>query len=66
MEVKVIKNNLLVELVIHSQINNETIFGLLEKYKGCQIIEFTIKLNPNTLMGDTKLTDFESIYITLQ
>jgi hypothetical protein len=66
MEIKVIKNNLLVELVIHSQIKHESIFGILEKYKDCQIIEFKIKLNPNTLMGNVQYNDFESIAIILE
>jgi hypothetical protein len=66
MEIKVIKNNLLIELLINSQINEQTITQLIEKYQDCNVVECKFKFSPNTKMRNTMLTDFESIAIILE
>jgi hypothetical protein len=66
MELKIIKNNLLIELLINSQYNEQTITQLLEKYQECNIVECKFKFSPNTKMRNLMLTDFESIAIILE
>jgi hypothetical protein len=72
MEVKVIKNNLLIEYVEHNQMDMGIAIKLFDKYKDCNILEYKIQfvLNVNLL----QTTDFgwlnhkqiQSLTITLQ
>jgi hypothetical protein len=66
MDIKIIKNNLLIELLINSQINQQTITQLVEKYQDCYVVECKFKFPTNTKMKNTMSTDFESIAIILE
>ena len=66
MEIKVIKNNLLIELLINSQINEQTMTQLIEKYQDCNVVECKFKFSPNTKMINANITESESIAIILE
>jgi hypothetical protein len=72
MEFKVIKNNLLIEFVIHEQMNEQTARQIMNKYKDHNILEYKIKFIPNINLlqtadfGQLNHTQIESLTITLQ
>jgi hypothetical protein len=72
MELKVIKNNLLIEYVEHKQMNREVAEQLVNKYKDCNILEYKFQFIPNIkLIQTADLADLEhnqiqSLTITLQ
>jgi hypothetical protein len=72
MELKIIKNNLLIEYVEHNQMNREVAEQLVNKYKDCNILEYKFQFIPNIkLIQTADLADLEhnqiqSLTITLQ
>jgi hypothetical protein len=72
MELKIIKNNLLIEYVEHKQMNREVAEQLVNKYKDCNILEYKFQFIPNIkLIQTADLADLEhnqiqSLTITLQ
>jgi hypothetical protein len=72
MELKIIKNNLLIEYVEHNQMNREVAEQLVNKYKDCNILEYKFQFIPNIkLIQTADLADIEhnqiqSLTITLQ
>jgi hypothetical protein len=47
MELKIIKNNLLIEFVIHEQMNEQTAREIMYKYKDYNILECKFQFKPN-------------------
>jgi hypothetical protein len=72
MELKIIKNNLLIEYVEHNQMNREVAEQLVNKYKDYNILEYKFQFIPNIkLIQTADLADLEhnqiqSLTITLQ
>ena len=72
MEVKVIKNNLLIEYVEHQQMNEELARQIMNKYKDCNILEYRIQFIPNVSLvqtsdfGELNHKQIQSLTITLQ
>jgi hypothetical protein len=72
MEVKVIKNNLLIEYVEHKQMNEEVARQIMNKYKDCNILEYRIQFIPNISLvqtsdfGELNHKQIQSLTITLQ